>query len=104
MAIWDILQTFGIYYNHLVHFGFIWYIFPLFWYHVTRKIWQPRSYVEREIDDKVEREKNSAVYRLLAKLSSDESHLNGSLLSFRLLVLLKGYLGQSWSSGGTLGY
>jgi hypothetical protein len=26
MAIWIILQTFGIFYNHLVHFLFIWYI------------------------------------------------------------------------------
>jgi uncharacterized membrane protein len=27
MAIWNILQTFGIFYDHLVHFVFIWYIF-----------------------------------------------------------------------------
>jgi hypothetical protein len=27
MDIWNILQTFGIYYDHLVHFVFIWYIF-----------------------------------------------------------------------------
>jgi hypothetical protein len=26
MAIWNILQTFGIFYGHLVHFVFIWYI------------------------------------------------------------------------------
>jgi hypothetical protein len=30
MAIWNILQTFGIFYGHLVHFVFIWYIFPGF--------------------------------------------------------------------------
>jgi hypothetical protein len=35
MAIWNILQTFGIFYDHLVHF-------LRFWYHVPRKIWQPR--------------------------------------------------------------
>jgi hypothetical protein len=29
MAIWNILQTFGIFYDQLVHFGFIWYIFPV---------------------------------------------------------------------------
>jgi hypothetical protein len=27
MAIWNIVQTFRIYYDHLVHFVFIWYIF-----------------------------------------------------------------------------
>jgi hypothetical protein len=27
IAIWNILQTFGIFYDHLVHFVFIWYIF-----------------------------------------------------------------------------
>jgi hypothetical protein len=55
MATWNILQTFGIFYDHLVHFVFIWYIFPVwvhfsglgtffrFWYHVPRKIWQPWS-------------------------------------------------------------
>jgi hypothetical protein len=30
MAIWNILQTFGVFYDHLVvHFVFIWYIFPV---------------------------------------------------------------------------
>jgi hypothetical protein len=32
MAIWNILQTFGIFYDqmyHLVHFVLIWYIFPV---------------------------------------------------------------------------
>jgi hypothetical protein len=29
MDIWNILHTFGIFYNHLVHFVFIWYIFPV---------------------------------------------------------------------------
>jgi hypothetical protein len=33
MAIWDILQTF---YDHLVHFVFIWYIFPV-WVIFTKK-------------------------------------------------------------------
>jgi hypothetical protein len=41
MAVWNILQTFGIFYDHLVHFVSIWYIFSRFWYHVPRKIWQP---------------------------------------------------------------
>jgi hypothetical protein len=27
--IWNILWIFGIFYNHWVHFGFIWYIFPV---------------------------------------------------------------------------
>jgi hypothetical protein len=30
MAIWNILQTFGIFYDHLVHFVFIWSIFSSF--------------------------------------------------------------------------
>jgi hypothetical protein len=29
MAIWNILWIFGIFYDHLVHFVFIWYIFPV---------------------------------------------------------------------------
>jgi hypothetical protein len=56
MAIWNILRIFGTFYDHLVHFVFIWYIlysfwcilysfgtFFRFWYHVPRKIWQPWS-------------------------------------------------------------
>jgi hypothetical protein len=30
MAIWNILQTFGIFFNHLVHFVFVWYVFSGF--------------------------------------------------------------------------
>jgi hypothetical protein len=29
MAIWNILHTFEIVYDHLVHFVFLWYIFPV---------------------------------------------------------------------------
>jgi hypothetical protein len=29
VAIWNILQTWGIFYDHLVYFVFIWYIFPV---------------------------------------------------------------------------
>jgi hypothetical protein len=29
MAIWNILQAFGKFYDHLLHFVFIWYIFPV---------------------------------------------------------------------------
>jgi hypothetical protein len=29
VAIWNILQTFGIFYDHLVHFVFSWYIFGI---------------------------------------------------------------------------
>jgi hypothetical protein len=29
MTIWSILQSFGIFYDHLVHFVFMWYIFPV---------------------------------------------------------------------------
>jgi hypothetical protein len=29
VPIWNILETFGIFYDHLVHFVFIWYIFPV---------------------------------------------------------------------------
>jgi hypothetical protein len=41
MAIRNILQTLDTFYDHLVHFVFIWYHFFRFWYHVPRKIWQP---------------------------------------------------------------
>jgi hypothetical protein len=34
--IWNILQAFGIYYDHLVHNVFIWYIFPV-WVSRTKK-------------------------------------------------------------------
>jgi hypothetical protein len=37
MAFWNILGTFWIFYDHLVHFVFC----VQFWYHVPRKIWQP---------------------------------------------------------------
>jgi hypothetical protein len=46
MAIWNILRPFGTFYGHLVRwwqFG----IFSLFWYIVSRKIWQPWTYTER---------------------------------------------------------
>jgi hypothetical protein len=29
LAIWNILRTFGIFYDHLVHFVFIWHIFQV---------------------------------------------------------------------------
>jgi hypothetical protein len=41
MATWNILWRFGIFYDHLVHFVFIWYFFLPFWYNEPRKIWQP---------------------------------------------------------------
>jgi hypothetical protein len=40
MAVWNILPTFGIFYDRLVHFVFIWYIFPVL-VSVPTKIWQP---------------------------------------------------------------
>jgi hypothetical protein len=40
-AIWSILQTFGIFCDHLEYFTAIWYIYPPFWYFALRKIWQP---------------------------------------------------------------
>jgi hypothetical protein len=40
-AIWNILQLFGIFSDHLVHFVFIWYIFSGFGIMYQRKIWQP---------------------------------------------------------------
>jgi hypothetical protein len=40
MAIWNTIRSFGIYYEHLVNFVLIWYIFPVLVY-VPRKIWQP---------------------------------------------------------------
>jgi hypothetical protein len=47
VAIWNILQIFGIVYRYLGYFMTIWYIlcsfgnFLRFWYHVLGKIWQP---------------------------------------------------------------
>jgi hypothetical protein len=43
MAIWNILRTFGIFYDHAVRFVFIWYIFSCFGIMYQRKIWQPWS-------------------------------------------------------------
>jgi hypothetical protein len=40
MAIWNILWTFGKFHDHLVHFVFIWYIFPVL-VSCTKIIWQP---------------------------------------------------------------
>jgi hypothetical protein len=36
MAIWNILWTFGIFYDHLEQFVLIWYIFPV-WVKCTKK-------------------------------------------------------------------
>jgi hypothetical protein len=36
MAIWNILRIFEIFYDHLVHFVFIWYIFPV-WVSCNKK-------------------------------------------------------------------
>jgi hypothetical protein len=44
MAIWDILRTFGIFYDHLVHFVFIWYIFPGFGIMYKEKSGNPVGY------------------------------------------------------------
>jgi hypothetical protein len=41
MAIWNILQTFGIFYDHSVHFVFIWCIFPVLVSCAKKEIWQP---------------------------------------------------------------
>jgi hypothetical protein len=46
-AILNIWLTFWIFYDHLVHFVFIIYIFPVL---VPRKIWQPWSWVEKKFD------------------------------------------------------
>jgi hypothetical protein len=40
MATWNILQIFGLTCDHLVHFVFIWYIFPVLLSR-NKKIWQP---------------------------------------------------------------
>jgi hypothetical protein len=41
MAIWNILRTFEVCYDHLVHIVFSWYIFSGFGIMYQRKIWQP---------------------------------------------------------------
>jgi hypothetical protein len=51
MAIWHILRTFVIIYDHFEHFVLIWYIF----YHAQRNIWQPwRAVCEWERVHRVE--------------------------------------------------
>jgi hypothetical protein len=40
-AIWKILRTFGIFYDHLVQFVFLWYILSGFGAMFLEKIWQP---------------------------------------------------------------
>jgi hypothetical protein len=42
-ATWHIIWTFGIFYDGLVHFVLIWYIYSGFGMYVSRKIWQPWS-------------------------------------------------------------
>jgi hypothetical protein len=39
MAIWSVFRPFGRFSGHLVYFVAIWYIFPIFWYVLPRKIW-----------------------------------------------------------------
>jgi hypothetical protein len=43
MVVWNILRTFGIFYDHLVHLVFLWYIFSGFGIMYQEKIWQPWS-------------------------------------------------------------
>jgi hypothetical protein len=45
MDIWNILRTFGIFYDHLVHFFVHLVHFFRFWYHGPIKIWQPWCHV-----------------------------------------------------------
>jgi hypothetical protein len=40
MAVWNILRTFGILFGHLLHFVFIWYMFPVL-VSCNKKTWQP---------------------------------------------------------------
>jgi hypothetical protein len=76
MAICNILKAFGIFYDHLVHIVFIWYIFQL-WYHVPRKIWQPRRCL-RQIVELQERPWFSDWYFLLPRIVSLFCHLSNS--------------------------
>jgi hypothetical protein len=48
MAIWNVLRTFGILYDHLVHFcaHLVHFCAHLVHFHAPRKIWQPCSKVE----------------------------------------------------------
>jgi hypothetical protein len=46
MAIWNILQTVGIFYDHLVDFVFIWYIFSCFGIMYQDKSGNPGGYAE----------------------------------------------------------
>jgi hypothetical protein len=59
MAIWNILWTLGIFYDHLVHFMLNCYIFSRFWYHVPRKIWQPWSTTDDLAQESVSRLKGA---------------------------------------------
>jgi hypothetical protein len=53
MSICNILRPFGIFYDHLAHFVFIWYIFLWLWYHVPKKSGNPEMSYEIIIGDKV---------------------------------------------------
>jgi hypothetical protein len=41
VAVWNILQRFGVFYDCLGHFVFIGNNIFRYWYHVPLKIWQP---------------------------------------------------------------
>jgi hypothetical protein len=67
MAIWNILRTFGIFYDHLVYYVFIWYILFRFWSHGPIKIWQLWTRPEHErllIEKKRRQGRDLAVGRL----------------------------------------
>jgi hypothetical protein len=49
MAIWNIVQTFGIFYDYLVHFVFIWYIFSGFGIMHQGKSGNPESVSRRGV-------------------------------------------------------
>jgi hypothetical protein len=57
-AIWNILQTFGLFYDHLVHFAFTWYIFPRFGIFYQEKSGNPGCRSRQDEEDVDEIKKN----------------------------------------------
>jgi hypothetical protein len=67
MANWNILQTFGIFYDHKEHFGYIWYIFSDFGIMYNENSGNPgRGHAK---DFLLKEEKNSLFAELIKKCS-----------------------------------
>jgi hypothetical protein len=70
MAIWNIFQTFGIFYDHLVHFVFISNFCSGFGImYIPRKIWQPCLRVWQRVKKKIGNQRNAKSRVLAGRMS-----------------------------------